>query len=109
MALLRELEQDVERAAALFHALADPTRLRIIQRLRDGERCVCDLTDDLDTGQSRLSFHLKTLKDAGVLRDRRQGRWVYYAIAPDVVEDVVRLVGSLTGARSGLRMARDCR
>src|SRR3972149_3383086 len=61
------------RMAGLFRALADETRLGILVRLRDGEQCVCDLADALDAGQSRLSFHLKTLKDAGLLRDRRQG------------------------------------
>ena len=71
---------ELERVAELFHALADPTRLGIIEQLRGGEQCVCDLTDLLDTGQSRLSFHLKTLKDAGLLRDRRQGRWIYYSL-----------------------------
>jgi ArsR family transcriptional regulator len=66
--------------ARLFHALADPTRLRIVQLLRHGERCVCDLTEAADAAQSRLSFHLKVLKDAGLLVDRRDGRWVYYQL-----------------------------
>jgi ArsR family transcriptional regulator len=94
-----------ERTAELFHALADPTRLQIIERLRGGEQCVCDLTDALETGQSRLSFHLKTLKDAGILRDRRQGRWVYYALDPDVIDDALQFVASITAARGGLRIA----
>ncbi|MBI2216181.1 MAG: metalloregulator ArsR/SmtB family transcription factor [Candidatus Rokubacteria bacterium] len=89
---------DIERAAELFHALADATRLRIVERLRDGEQCVCDLTGALDTGQSRLSFHLRTLKDAGILRDRRQGRWVYYALNPDVMEEMAEVLGSIRGA-----------
>jgi ArsR family transcriptional regulator len=62
---------DIRNAARLFHALSDETRIAIIVRLRDGEKCVCDLTDLLDAAQSRLSFHLKTLKDAGLVRDRR--------------------------------------
>jgi ArsR family transcriptional regulator, arsenate/arsenite/antimonite-responsive transcriptional repressor len=100
----------LERAAALFHALADPTRLAIVERVRDGERCVCDLTDALETGQSRLSFHLKTLKDAGVLRDRRQGRWVYYALNPDAVDEVVDLLGSIKAQRGRLPLlAGGCR
>ena len=64
-------------------ALADDKRLRILMQLAGGERCVCDLTDALDAGQSLLSFHLRTLRDAGLVTDRRDGRWVYYAIAPD--------------------------
>jgi ArsR family transcriptional regulator len=53
------------RVARWFHALADETRLRVVEQLRDGERCACDLTDALATGQSRLSFHLKTPEGRG--------------------------------------------
>lgn len=86
---------NLERAAELFHALSDETRLQLLELLADGEQCVCDLTDALKTGQSRLSFHLKTLKDAGLLIDRRDGRWVYYALAPDAIEELDRLVKRL--------------
>lgn len=74
--------------ARMFHALSDPTRLEILERLRNGERCVCELVDALDCAQSRLSFHLKTLKDAGLVTDRREGRWVHYAIAPGALESL---------------------
>ena len=63
--------QNLEQVARCFHALSDETRLRIIECLEEGEQCVCDLMATLDTAQSRLSFHLKTLKDAGLLNDRR--------------------------------------
>ncbi len=96
---------NIERMARAFHALADETRLRILERLSGGEQCVCDLTDALAAGQSRLSFHLKTLKDAGLLRDRREGRWVYYSISPDALEEVQRFVGWLkqSGRSNGSR------
>jgi ArsR family transcriptional regulator len=95
------------RVAELFHALSDETRLRILELLGEGEQCVCDLTDSLKTGQSRLSFHLKTLKDAGLLTDRREGRWVYYALNPDAIEELADHVMSLrTSAHSGRRGAR---
>ena len=84
------------RVARWFHALSDETRLRIVDRLSDGEKCVCDLTDLLDAAQSRLSFHLKTLKDAGILKDRREGRWVYYSLNSEVVEDLEHFICSLT-------------
>src|SRR5215211_7665611 len=79
------IRPDVTRAARLFHALSDGTRLAILQRLRFGERCVCDLTDALDAAQSRLSFHLKVLKDAGLVTDRREGRWMYYTLDRDTL------------------------
>jgi ArsR family transcriptional regulator, arsenate/arsenite/antimonite-responsive transcriptional repressor len=69
--------------AQLFHALSDETRLAILEMLRAGERCVCDLQDALDAAQSRLSFHLKVLKDAGWVRDRKEGRWSYYTLVPE--------------------------
>jgi|SRR5439155_20920676 len=88
---------DTERAVRLFHALSDGTRLSILQRLRFGEQCVCNLTDALDAAQSRLSFHLKVLKDAGLVTDRREGRWMYYTMNPEAlaeIADAIELLGS---------------
>jgi len=84
-----------ERAIELFHALSDETRLEIIELLRNGERCVCELTDTLDAAQSRLSFHLRVLKDAGIVRDRKDGRWVYYELDPEAFEEAETLVSGL--------------
>lgn len=80
------------RAVTLFHALSDETRLEILEMLRDGERCVCDLQDALDAAQSRLSFHLKVLREAGMVTDRKEGRWSYYAIVPQALAEVHDLV-----------------
>jgi ArsR family transcriptional regulator len=74
------------RAAALFHALSDETRLGILARLTRGERCVCELTGALDAAQSRLSFHLRILKEAGLVTARREGRWMYYALQTDTLD-----------------------
>ena len=84
-----------DRAIELFHALSDETRLEIIELLRKGERCVCELTDTLDAAQSRLSFHLRVLKDAGIVRDRKDGRWVYYELDPEAFEEVQTLVSGM--------------
>jgi ArsR family transcriptional regulator len=96
---------DTTQAAAWFHALSDETRLEIVERLIGGERCVCELTDLMDAAQSRLSFHLKTLKDAGLVTDRREGRWVYYTLKRETLDEIESLLGSLnrterTAARS---------
>ena len=90
---------DNTRASSRFHALSDETRLEIIQRLLGGEKCVCDLTDALDAAQSRLSFHLKTLKDAGIVSDRKVGRWVYYTLDREVFGELEDLVRSLKPSR----------
>lgn len=79
---------DAVRAAELFHALSDETRIGILEKLRAGEQCVCDLQDDLDAAQSRLSFHLRVLRDAGLVTDRKEGRWSYYSIVPRALKEV---------------------
>ena len=86
---------DLNRAITLFRALADPTRLGILHKLRNGEQCVCDLMDALDAEQSRLSFHLKCLKEAGILRDRRAGRWVYYGLNPEAIREIELAIATL--------------
>lgn len=63
-----------------FHALSDPLRLRIIDLLRHQELCVCDLCDTLQVSQSKLSFHLKTLKESQLVQARQEGRWIYYSL-----------------------------
>jgi ArsR family transcriptional regulator len=83
------------RVLNLFHALSDPTRLKIVRKLKHGERCVCELTDALDAAQSRLSFHLKVLKDAGVVSDRRDGRWVYYELRRDAFDELGEVLDEL--------------
>ena len=65
---------------ASFHALSDPLRIQVLELLRSQELCVCDLCEHLGTSQSKLSFHLKTLKEAGLVRARQQGRWIYYSL-----------------------------
>ena len=94
---------DLSRAAHLFHALSDQTRLGILEMLRDGERCVCDLQDALGAAQSRLSFHLKVLKEAGLVVDRKEGRWSYYTLVPDAFAEAHDLVRALATEQSAGR------
>jgi ArsR family transcriptional regulator len=88
--------RNVARLARVFHALSDETRLCIVGMLGPGERCVCELTDALGAAQSRLSFHLKTLKDAGLVQDRREGRWVYYSLVPGALEGLEQAVSEIS-------------
>jgi ArsR family transcriptional regulator len=99
---------DLDQAATLFHALSDRTRLSILQRLRFGERCVCELTDDLEAAQSRLSFHLKVLKDAGLVTDRREGRWMYYTLDHEALGEVTELVESLAATPTATERRTGC-
>jgi ArsR family transcriptional regulator len=64
----------------IFKALSDETRLRIIKLLEQGELCVCDIVAALDMVQPKVSFHLSTLKEAGFIKDRKQGKWIHYSL-----------------------------
>jgi ArsR family transcriptional regulator len=79
---------DSARAARWFHALSDPTRLEIVRMLSHGERCVCELQAVLGAQQSRLSFHLRVLKESGFVTDRKDGRWVHYSLNRTALEEI---------------------
>lgn len=64
----------------IFKALSDETRLRIIKLLEHGELCVCDITAALEMVQPKISFHLSALKEAGLIKDRKQGKWIHYSL-----------------------------
>jgi ArsR family transcriptional regulator len=98
----------LKKAAELFHALSDETRLALLERLKGGEHCVCELTDAMKTGQSRLSFHLKVLKEAGLVEDRREGRWMYYSLSAEAIEELEDLVDSLKRAAKSAGSSGRC-
>jgi ArsR family transcriptional regulator len=90
---------DATRTAQLFHALSDEIRVNVVALLLDGERCVCDLMSDLDLAQSRLSWHLKTLSDAGIITGRREGRWNYYSLNPDALAEAREILDAFKPGR----------
>lgn len=81
--------------ARWFHALSDETRVQIVEMLSHKERCVCELEQVLGIAQSRLSFHLKVLKDAGLLADRREGRWMYYNLQRETLDQIAAYTKSV--------------
>ena len=93
------MQIDLSRSTRIFHALSDETRLAVVQMLGGGERCVCDLQDALDVAQSRLSFHLKVLKEAGIVTDRKDGRWSYYTLVPVALTEAHDIVHALASPR----------
>jgi ArsR family transcriptional regulator len=64
----------------IFKALSEETRLRIIKLLEHGELCVCDLVAALGLVQPKVSFHLAVLKEAGFIKDRKEGKWTHYRL-----------------------------
>ena len=76
-----------EDLAAVFKALADPTRVAIVSRLASGEKCcVCDLTDAFVLSQPTVSHHLRILRDAGLVESERRGTFAYYWLVPEAIE-----------------------
>src|SRR6185312_3429861 len=95
------------RTAELFHALSDEIRLAVVDLLLDGERCVCELMDELDLAQSRLSWHLKTLSDAGLITGRREGRWNYYSMNAEAFAEAREILDGFK-VRRGLTARAKC-
>lgn len=83
---------------ALLAALADPTRFSIVDHLRLGERCVGDLCVEVGGRQSLISFHLKVLRDAGLVSARKEGRTVWYSLDPSGLSRLAKLVERLRGS-----------
>lgn len=77
---MQAITQDPIEVSTYFRALADPLRIQIIELLRNQELCVCELCEKIDVSQSKLSFHLKNLKEANLVTSRQQGRWIYYSL-----------------------------
>jgi ArsR family transcriptional regulator len=74
----------MDKTTAIFSTLADPSRLRALALIaKHGELCVCELVAALDLPQPKVSRHLAVMRDAGLLRDRRDAQWVLYALSPD--------------------------
>ncbi len=90
----------LEHASRLHKALGHPARLRVLAMLRRGELCVCQITAVLGLAPSTVSQHLKELKDAGLLAERKEGRWVHYSL-----QDTTEVKELL--AASGSNLARD--
>ena len=95
---LRPEDGTVERQRAVFAALANEARLRLLYALRDGEKCACELEIVLDAPQSTVATHLRKLRDAGVVSRRRAGKWSYYRLADGAVIDLLDHAALLEGS-----------
>lgn len=106
--MVTTIAPNTARAAALFHALSDEIRLGVVGLLLHGERCVCELMDELDLAQSRLSWHLKTLSDAGIISGRKEGRWNYYSLNAAAITEARTLLDAMKPSSRRLNTRSDC-
>ena len=86
--------EEAAATAALFRALGDPARVRIVNALAttDDPVCVCELIEPLGLSQGTVSHHLKKLTDAGLLEREQRGRWAYYSLSPEAASTLAALV-----------------
>ena len=105
----RTIAKQIGEISRLFHALSEPTRLQILEQLKGGEQCVCELTEAFSTGQSRLSFHLRVLKEAGLINDRPEGRWIYYSLNVEGIKELASFVDALQELRPWGHSCGPCR
>ena len=83
-----------EASATLLAAVADPIRWTVLQRLASNASCVCDLQEHVPIAANLLSYHLKVLRDAGLVTTSRRGRWIDYALANDALDRLHRALPS---------------
>jgi ArsR family transcriptional regulator len=96
------MEQDYNRFTALFKALSDDNRLKIIDMLSCGEICACKILDGLEISQSTLSHHMKALEVCALVSSRREGKWTYYTLNGETVKAVLDFIKRLALAQKGM-------
>jgi ArsR family transcriptional regulator, arsenate/arsenite/antimonite-responsive transcriptional repressor len=95
--------------AKIFKALCDAKRLKILELLRSGEKCACVLLEQMDCGQSGLSYHMKILVESGIVESRQEGKWTYYKISEKGSDYACNLLKELTTAKAGTQENLQCK
>jgi len=94
--LLEQLKKiNSEQFVGIMESLSDPIRINILELMMDGEICVCDIVNVTGLSQSKISYHIKILKDSGLISYRQEGRWVYYKLDLEVLSDIQNWIGNL--------------
>ncbi len=91
--------------AHVLKALAHPTRLWIVERLADGEKCVCEFVNAVDADFSTVSRHLTVLKQAGIIRDEKRGKQVFYSLQVPCVLQFMHCVETVVRSRANAQAA----
>lgn len=92
-------DEDVDATRTVFKALANEHRIRILEALRDGELCACEVQVVLDSPQSTVAGHLRKLKDAGLVKTRKKGKWTYYRIGDTAAVQLLDIAKALAEGR----------
>ncbi len=96
LSLMKTIDMEgPEGEVEVFKAASDPCRLRILKLLKEGELCVCEIMTALKKPQSTTSHHLSILREAGLVKERRDGKWSYYRLADGAVNEMLKQAGAL--------------
>lgn len=95
--------------AKIFKAFCDEKRLRILDLLCDSEKCACVLLEQLDLGQSGLSYHMKILVESGVVESRQEGKWTHYKISEKGSAYAIALLQELTTPKMAIEENCSCK
>ena len=98
-----------EKNAQVFKALCDENRLRVLELLRQGEKCACELLESLDIGQSALSYHMKILTGSGIVESRQEGKWMHYSINQEGSRYAAVLLKEITTTEGGKSTGSCCK
>ncbi|MCK9480029.1 MAG: metalloregulator ArsR/SmtB family transcription factor [Firmicutes bacterium] len=101
------MENKYQNSAKVFKAFCDENRLILLEMLQTGEKCACDLLENINIGQSTLSHHMKILCESGIVKSRRDGKWTYYSFSETGVDYAKQLLDALT-ISSKKNMNRKC-
>ncbi len=94
--MLEQLKKiNTEQFVGIMESLSDPIRINILELMMKGEICVCDIVKLTGLSQSKISYHIKILKDSGLISDRQEGRWVYYKLDLEVLSDIQNWMSNL--------------
>lgn len=93
---MRNIATKYEKDARVFKAFCDEKRLAILELLRSGEKCACVLIDQMDIGQSSLSYHMKILCESGIVESRQEGKWTHYRLSQSGSRHAEELLKKLT-------------
>ena len=105
--MLEQLKKiNSEQFVGIMESLSDPIRINILELMMNGEICVCDIVKVTGLSQSKISYHIKILKDSGLISDRQEGRWVYYKLDLEILSDIQNWMGHLINSS---RNERDCK
>jgi len=102
------MEMSHQDSARVFKALCDENRLEILEKLRSGEKCACVLLEQMEIGQSGLSYHMKILCDSGLVVSRQEGKWTHYTLSAGGRDQALELLKELTTPNTEMEGKKCC-